>query len=296
MLGATRVMKFVVAGPVLACRSCMATPVAEAPPPAKDQDAVVKAEAPAAMPATPATPTTPAVTAPDRHEYPMSDPSQCVATDAPCGMYVVDLVAKSAVTVSIVAASDDAAPARWVVRSGAEEVPATVVKDSEPAPSGLLHSTFVSAAQPFMLALKEPGHPLLPAPKALSGVVAVGENLAALGEKFYASGIVGKSGGVLVEIDPKTGATRALKAPGVKIADVAPAGDKLVVAYTRARDQLIGVYDVAAEAFTVEVTLPAEPRDACKKRGSGYAIELLGLVASPDASRARVNFSCYVND
>ena len=147
---------------------------------------------------------------------------------------------------------------------GAEEVPATVVKDSEPAPSGLLHSTFVSAAQPFMLALKEPGHPLLPAPKALSGVVAVGENLAALGEKFYASGIVGKSGGVLVEIDPKTGATRALKAPGVKIADVAPAGDKLVVAYTRARDQLIGVYDVAAEAFTVEVTLPAEPREqAC---------------------------------
>lgn len=273
----------------------MSTPVAEAPPPAKAQDAAVKADVPAATPTTPAV-TAAAAGAGDRREYPMSDPTQCVATDTPCGMYVVDLAAKSAVAVSIVPASDDAAPARWVVRSGAEEVPATVVKDSEPAPSGLLHSTFVSAAQPFMLALKEPGHPLLPAPKALSGVVAIGEDIAVLGEKFYASAIVGKSGGVLVEIDPKTGATRALKAPGVKISDVAPAGDKLVVAYTRARDQMIGVYDVTAEAFTVEVALPAEPRDACSKRGSAYAIEMLGLVASPDASRARVNFSCYVND
>lgn len=280
--------------PLLVCLSCTSAPVVEAPPPVKPQDGAAKVDAPAASP-TPAAP--PAVASPaGRHEYAMSDPAQCSALDTPCGMYVVDLVARSAVTVSIVPASDEAAPARWVARSGADEAPATVVKDSEPAPAGLLRSAFVSASQPFMLALKEPGHPLLPAPKALSGVVAVGENLAVLGEKFYASGIVGGRGGALVEIDPKTGATRALKAAGVKVSDVAPAGDKLVVAYTRARDLMIGVYDVASEGFTVELTLPAEPRDACSKRGSAYAIELLGLVASPDAARARVNFSCYVND
>jgi hypothetical protein len=213
-------------------------------------------------------------------------------------MYVVDFTTKSVTTVSVVPSKEEEEnPTReWVALGPAGKAPAVVEDIIADTPPAMRKRIWAGVNTPFTLALGEPGHPLLPTPKALPDVDDLGEYVVVLGDRFYASATVRGKYGKLVEIDPTTGTTRVLPTKGAMVSDVYPAGDQLAILVYRKGRPTIGLYDVAAERFTVEVTLPSEARRRCERRGPIQELGIFWLAVSPDATGVRATFSCYVND
>jgi hypothetical protein len=277
-------------------------PDATPAPPAPAPPATPPATPSQPVPVVPVPPTPPVAVAPapaadaggTRYTFPMRAEDTCHPSETPCGMYVVDLAAGTVITVSVVPSDvwEEDPPRTWVARGATGEVPAQVDNVADADPPGLL-TRVNSYDVPFTLALKDPGHALLPAPKPLPGIGYLSQRIVVLGERFYGAANVRGKPWSLAEIDPKAGTTRVLKTPGAKINDVYPAGDKLVLLYERARKSTIGVYDVAAERFTTEVTLPDAERRQCKKNGSINELGIFWLSVAPDASRVRATFLCY---
>lgn len=273
----------------------VAVPVAPAPvTPPPPAPAVVAPVVTAPVVPAPVEPVVaPAPVVDERYTFPMRAEEQCHPAETPCGMFVVDLAAGTVVTVSIVSSDSfaDDAPRKWVARGAAGEVPVVVEAVADADPPGMLTRADKYADGPFKLTLEPPGHPLLPAPKAVPGVGWMSDRVVAIGEKFYAAASVRGKPGLLVEVDPTKGAVRALKAAGAEVVAAYPAGDKLVVLFERAGKSTIGVYDVVAEGFEKEITLPEEPRKECES----VAANMLGiywLAVTPDASRVRATFQC----